>query len=132
MGGEETDEVIEQMQPRPVEPVPIIQLHGTVAGTAEDPLKYIDDPGLAFTRMGYRRLLHGNAAYQSFLKSLMSTKTILYIGFSFSDEYLNEMRSSILMMLKSTGAIAEDMTVDQPIAYAIMSNQTQSKVDFYH
>jgi hypothetical protein len=129
--GEVADEIIKQVWVEEKGPAPIIQLHGTVAGRPGEPEMYLDDPGLAFTKLGYRRLLHGNAAYQSFLKSLMSTKTILYIGFSFSDEYLNEMRSATLMMLQSAGMLQEDMSDKQPIAYAIMSNQTDSKVNFY-
>lgn len=123
--GEKSDEIIKQVWLEDRGPIPVIQLHGTVANE-----KYLDDPGLAFTRLGYRRLLHGNAAYQQFLKALMSTKTILYIGFSFSDEYLNEMRSATLMMMKRAGVLQEDMS-EQPIAYAIMPNQTESKVKFY-
>lgn len=61
----------------------------------------------------------------------MATKTILYIGFLFSDEYLNEMRSATLMMLQSAGMFQDDTSDKGPIAYAIMSNQTDSKVNFY-
>merc|ERR1719291_489921 len=74
---------------------PIIQLHGSVA---QD--EWLQDPGLAFTREGYRKLLHGNESYTKFMTSLMAAKTILYMGFSFSDEYLNEMRSSVMMMMQ--------------------------------
>lgn len=51
----------------------------------------------------------------------MMSKTILYIGFSFSDEYINELRSATMMML---GA-------DNPIAYAIVNDQTKSQLAFF-
>lgn len=99
--------------------VPTIQLHGTVVPKANNgdppdgvlaPLdqktqeffeknNYRANPGLAFTSLGYRRLLHGNESYTKFLQSIMATKTVLYIGFSFADEYIKELRSSTMMML---------------------------------
>merc|ERR1719361_2214361 len=86
--GESEDDPLEEM-------IPIIQLHGTVVGDES----YKADPGLAFTRLGYRKLLHGSESYSKFLSSVMASTTILYMGFSFSDEYINEMRSSTMMML---------------------------------
>lgn len=118
--GEEPDEEIEMLE-HTMRTVPCIQLHGTVASD-----QYLEKPGLAFTRRGYRNLLHGDAAYQQFLKSVMSSKTILYMGFSFSDEYINEMRSEIMMMLEQSG---EAQT--KPLAYAVMFNQSDMTVDFY-
>ena len=35
-----------------------------------------------------------------FLTSAMATNTMLYIGFSFADEYLNEFRAEVLKMLR--------------------------------
>lgn len=99
--------------------VPVIQLHGTVADSA-----YLRDPGLAFTREGYRNLLYNNSSYQKFLHSVMSSKTVLYIGFSFSDEYINEMRSGIMNMLRSS---AEPPT----IAYAITMKRPESDIHFF-
>merc|ERR1719189_1288235 len=98
--------------------VPTMQLHGTVVpqsdgGQPDGLLASLDQktsemfskynfrakPGLAFTSLGYRRLLHGNQSYTKFLQSVMATKTVLYIGFSFADEYIKELRSSTMMML---------------------------------
>ena len=37
------------------------------------------------TSLRYRRLVHENPEYNTFLSALMASKTILYIGFSFTD-----------------------------------------------
>lgn len=106
---------------------PIIQLHGSVA---ED--EWLEDPGLAFTREGYRKLLHGNEAYTKFMTSLMAAKTILYMGFSFSDEYLNEMRSSVMMMMQQHQQDGEEEgKKEPPIAYGIGINMADSEIEFY-
>merc|ERR1712086_802178 len=67
-------------------------------------------PGLAFTRLGYRKLLHENESYQRILGAVMATKTVLYIGFSFSDEYINEMRSATMSMLQMAKAEGDGMS----------------------
>lgn len=114
---------------------PIIQLHGSVANE-----EFAKDPGLAFTKEGYRHLLHGNASYSKFMTSTMASKTILYLGFSFSDEYINEIRSSIQMMLQQQQKQMDDEDPDdeeeqkkrdRPIAYAISINSKESDIEFY-
>ena len=85
---------------------PVLQLHGS-----------IDEPeDMVFTRKGYRDLIHGSGSYLHFIRSVMSRYTILYLGFSFSDYYLNDIRSSVLSML-STAKL--DSVIDEPLAYAI-------------
>jgi len=106
-------------------PTPIIQLHGSVASD-----EWLEEPGLAFTREGYRKLLHGNEAYTKFMTSLMAAKTILYMGFSFSDEYLNEMRSSVMMMMQQREDGEEKK--EKPIAYGIGINMAASEIEFYN
>jgi SIR2-like domain len=54
---------------------------------------------IVFTRRGYRRLLYENPAYLSFLRAVLAEHTVLYLGFSFADAYLNELRSEALAML---------------------------------
>lgn len=97
--------------------LPIIQLHGS---TKEE---YLEEPGLTFTKAGYRRILHGSATYSSFLSSVMSTKTVLYLGFSFQDEYINELRSSVVQMLGAD--------VERPLAYAITDSKTPLDAAYY-
>ena len=86
---------------------PVIKLHGDV-----------ERKGSVFvcTRDGYRRLLHGSSHYATFLRTLLATHTVLYIGFSFSDAYINELRSEIKSLFGSNGSTSE-----APLAYAIMS-----------
>lgn len=54
---------------------------------------------LVMTRTGYRKLLHHTPGYGLFVRSLLSSFTVLYLGFSFSDGYLNELRGEVLSML---------------------------------
>ena len=68
---------------------------------------------------GYRRLLHECPGYATFLKALMSTKTLLYVGFSFTDDYLNEFRSEIVSMLRPN---------EQSITHDAVSATTQPTV----
>ena len=66
----------------------IIHLHGTCVNPV-------------VTKLGYRALLHRSPAYLPFMRTLMTTNTLVYIGFSFSDAYLDEIRSESLSMLSS-------------------------------
>ena len=89
---------------------PIVKLHGSV-----------DQPDeVVFTRQDYRRRLYASPAYSTFLRAIMSTTTVLYLGFSFSDAYLNELRSEILALLDHRGG-------DQPVAYAVVSDATDAE-----
>lgn len=85
---------------------PTLQLHGSVnhIGT-----------GLVLSRQGYRRLLNGCDYYQRFVSSLMAAKTILYVGFSFTDHYINDIRRDVVSML------GEFRPSDPPVAYTIQS-----------
>lgn len=68
---------------------PVMKLHGDLCAS----------PGasnLVFTTRGYRRLVHERPGYRAFLRTLFATHSILYMGFSFSDAYINELRSEIL------------------------------------
>eukprot|EP00743_Colponemidia_sp_Colp-15_P010993 GILK01012196.1.p1 GENE.GILK01012196.1~~GILK01012196.1.p1 ORF type:complete len:880 (+),score=135.42 GILK01012196.1:82-2640(+) len=94
--------------------VPVFQLHGCVC----------DPESIVCTRDAYRRLLHSDSSYNMFLKSLMATCTILYIGFSFMDVYLNEFRSEIMSML------GEDIK-RHPIAYAITPDKSTQHAAFF-
>lgn len=118
--GSDDGEADEEEEEDPLEAmIPVIQLHGTVVGDES----YKSDPGLAFTRLGYRKLLHGGESYSKFISSVMASSTILYLGFSFSDEYINEMRSSTMMMLSPDRKA--------PIAYAISIGKPPSEIAFY-
>jgi hypothetical protein len=53
----------------------------------------------------------------------MSQFTILYIGFSFSDYYLNDLRASLLTMMGRD-------TVN-PVAYSIIDGKEEWEVNFF-
>ncbi len=92
---------------------PIVKLHGDAAGP---------DP-VVFTQRDYRRRLYSNPAYTTFLRSVFSTQTMLYIGFSFTDAYLNELRSEVLSLLEHEGG-------DRPIAYALANDVTPEQAAY--
>jgi len=73
-----------------------------------------DGPPLVLTRRQYRDLLYRDPGYRTFLRSLFATTTVLFLGKSFDDEYLNELRAEIL-------SLVGDGRVDEPLAYAAVS-----------
>ena len=68
----------------------LMRLHGGVAHP-ERPI--------VFTTRSYRRLVHGDPAYRGFLRTMFATHNVLYVGFSFTDAYINDLRSEILAMV---------------------------------
>merc|ERR1719336_1560202 len=91
---------------------PVIQIHGALRIPRS----------IVFTRLGYRRLLYEAHSYLTFLKSALSSYTVLYLGFSFSDAYLNELRSEIRSLLGNDGP---------PIAYAVTNDKSELERKFY-
>jgi len=98
---------------------PILRLHGAVGSGGSR------RGGPILSRKGYRRLLRGNEAYQNFLSAVMAAKTILYIGFSFTDYYINDLRRSVVDML------GEFKAEDDPVAYAIVNDMDDAKRTFF-
>lgn len=90
----------------------IVKLHGN-----------LEERDLVLTRRDYRRRLYENSAYTTFLRATLSTTTVLYLGFSFEDAYLNELRSEVLAML----APGEK----SPLAYAVADNVPRPTVDLF-
>jgi len=81
-----------------------------------------------FTHEGYRRLLHKHHDYVNYLRSLLSTHTFLFIGCSFTDEYINELRREAMTMM-----IDEDATgwEGEPLHWALMPNMDEAGVAFF-
>lgn len=77
---------------------------------------------IVFTRRGYRKRLYSDPAYMSFLRSVLAQQTVLYLGFSFADAYLNELRSEVLAMLGHARGSAT-------IAYAVLNDVAQAARD---
>ena len=92
-----------------------VALHGQLDG---------DGPPLVLTRRQYRDLLYRSPGYQTFLRALFATTTTLFLGKSFADEYLNELRGEVLSLI---GESAE-----QPLAYAAVPAWQFTKAQEQH
>jgi hypothetical protein len=91
----------------------VVKLHGDAATSSD----------VVFTQRDYRRRLYSSPAYSTFLRSIMSTTTVLYLGFSFGDAYLNELRSEILALLDHRGG-------DDPVGYAVVADATPAEIRY--
>jgi hypothetical protein len=76
------------------ERVDVLKLHGDLAG----------ERGITLSRRGYRKRLYAEPGYLNVLRSVFLTKTLLFLGFSFSDGYLNELRSEALAYVGKNAA----------------------------
>lgn len=90
------------------ERTPILKVHGSV----NDPSSIILSHG------GYKRLLHETVGYKNFMLSLMATNTILYMGFSFNDEYSSPLPntprfSAIVYSLLTTAFLSQPLQIPQ-------------------
>jgi hypothetical protein len=79
-----------------------IKLHGDLA----------DAGSVVLSKTDYRRRLYDDAAYLAYLRSVFLFDTVLFIGFSFKDNYINELRSEVLALLGNAWP-------GRPKAYAI-------------
>ena len=92
---------------------PVVQIHGNLAASQS----------VVLTREGYRRLLFNCPNYNAFIKSALATKTVLYLGFSFSDAYLNELQSEVASLVGCGHGCA-------PIAYALVNDYSEAQCRF--
>ena len=88
------------------EGAPVLKLHGEVGPVGDE---------VVFTQRDYRERLYSSPAYMTFLRSLFATRTVLFLGVSFTDAYLNELRSEVLAML-------DHRSDDRPVAYAVLND----------
>ena len=93
----------------------VIKLHGDIDKTGE--------PGgrPVFTSQDYRERLFTGSGYLNFLRSIMSTRTVLFLGCSFSDHYLNLVTEEVMAQL-------DEHLSDKPAAYAILPDISESLV----
>ncbi len=94
----------------------VLKLHGDLLSD------HADD--IVLTRRDYRRRLYENTAYTTFLRATLATTTVLYLGFSFEDAYLNELRSEVLAMFRHAKG-------ESPIAYAIANDVPSQAVEHF-
>ena len=99
-------------------PSPVITLHGDIEDDSDDA------QSLVFSRSGYRKLLFETSNYQSLIRAVFATKTVVFFGFSFSDAYLNLIRSEVISMLMPHGK------KHVPFAYAVMDDISEAQVDY--
>jgi hypothetical protein len=101
---------------------PVVCLHGDLS---HDPLSTV------LTTRDYRDRLHGNSGYATFLQAVFATNAVLFLGFSFSDFYLNELRAQILSLFRQPmvdGQLHDEELLDDagqhnPVtAYAVIDN----------
>lgn len=92
----------------------VVKLHGDVRRPKS----------VVITRRDYRERLYTNSAYASFLRAVFSTSTLLFMGCSFSDPYLNELRSEVLAMFGQRDQ-------DEPLAYAVVNDAAAARVAFF-
>jgi CheY-like chemotaxis protein len=94
-----------------------IKLHGDLGGSS-------DEDSVVITRRDYRQHLYADSAYGTFLRGILATSTVLYLGFSFEDAYLNELRSELLSLVGHSAG-------DEATSYAIINDvQAQAVAHF--
>lgn len=101
---------------------PVIKLHGDANG---DP----NDNPIVLGRSDYRRILYENGTYSNFMRAALGSYTFLFLGFSFTDAYLNELRSEVLAFLEA-GRKGHSGR-EHPIGYAILEDKPPSIRDFF-
>lgn len=97
---------------------PVVCLHGSLTAPRS----------ITMTRRAYRKRLHADPGYRRFLGTLFSTHTVVFIGFSFTDAYVNELRSEVLTLFGH-----DDETRSQtplPTAFTVMPNVTDARRRF--
>jgi CheY-like chemotaxis protein len=89
----------------------ILKLHGSTDGVGGR---------VVFTMRDYRERLYKDSGYATFLKALFATNTVLYLGVSFTDAYVNELRSEILALIGHNPD-------SEPLAYAILPDTSRGQ-----
>jgi hypothetical protein len=100
----------------------VVKLHGDILARGASGAEKA--PRIVFSRRDYRERLYASPAYATFLRAVLATRTVLYLGFSFTDAYLNEIRSEILQLIEHTGG-------DAPIAYAVVNDVDEAGVEYF-
>ena len=99
--------------------VPIIKLHGDANG---DPSR----DAIVLSRSDYRRRLYGEHGYSNFLRAAFAEYTVLFMGVSFTDAYLNELRSETHSLLHRAGQRRE-----LPWGYNIFVKTSDDVIEFF-
>ncbi|HET7203701.1 MAG TPA: SIR2 family protein [Steroidobacteraceae bacterium] len=108
---------------------PVVQLHGTL----------VHDATLVFTRSQYRRRLYASPAYLTVLKALLATSTVLFLGYSMRDAYLNELRAELVEAFQTdeaalpgpAGADTALAMLRRPLAWAVLEDVSDVARAYY-
>jgi hypothetical protein len=100
---------------------PVIQLHGTLA----------DDETLVFTRAQYRRRLYASPAYLTVLRSLLATSSVLFLGYSLKDAYLNELRAELVEAFQESDRHRAHGEPGDPLAWAVLEDVSDVARAYY-
>lgn len=93
----------------------VVQLHGRLDVA----------PSLVLTRSQYRRRLYSDPAYLTVLRSLLATSTVLFLGYSLADAYLNELRSELVE------AFSGQRSAEDPLAWAVIEGVSEVARRYY-
>jgi CheY-like chemotaxis protein len=80
---------------------------------------------LVLTRSQYRRRLYADPAYLTVLRSLLATSTVLFLGYSLTDAYLNELRAELVEAFTGRGHS------DEPLAWAVIEGVSEVARRYY-
>jgi len=84
---------------------------------------------IVFTREGYRQLLYQMPGYALFLKAVMSTHTVVSVGHSATDAYINDIRSEIVTMMNMSRKMPNGQE-HWPLTHSIQCPRTASDAQF--
>jgi transcriptional regulator with XRE-family HTH domain len=93
-----------------------VKLHGDVNRP--------DDGSLVLTRRDYQSRLQNEPAYETFLRAVMATSTVLYLGCSLENPYLRRARAE-------AEALLGQRNDRHPVAYAIANDVARSVQHLY-
>ena len=107
---------------------PVFHLHGTFTNPVS-------------TKQDYRALLYDSPNYMSFLRIMLATHTLFYLGFSFSDAYLEQLSDEVLSLLtparRGVAGAAAAPALPAPIGFAIVEyskecgETKENVIDYY-
>lgn len=95
---------------------PVVKLHGHANGRA-------DILPIVLGRADYRARVYADRNYANFVRSVFASYTVLFLGVSFSDAYLNELRSEVLQLVYERGERT-------PWGYAVVHQPTPLFAEF--
>lgn len=73
----------------------VVKLHGQIGAADNDAV---------LSRRAYRARVHGRSGYSRLVSAAFAMNDVLFLGTSFTDAYLNELRSEVLSWFEEAGA----------------------------